>query len=539
MQLSDIDYRDIQALVRFGHGHLPQARFYLLQVADAAKAREWIAANAERVTHALGGEKPECALHVAFTCQGLVALGVPQEAIEDFSLEFKSGMVEPNRSRRLGDVEANTPENWAWGVPGKSYPHALVMLYAKDEESLAEWETRVTAAPWSEAFCHLYDLTTEHKDELEPFGFVDGVSQPALDWERAKPARLRNTTEYTNLSALGEFLLGYPNEYGRYTDRPLLDADDKRARVLPLAEDVPGKRDFGRNGTYLIVRDLGQDVAGFDEFIKAKSPPPKRERDLRTAMSGRVPADIALIPDFPPQPTKDEKAKSEPSSRVWERGRPPWNAPHAVYDPEAIIPPGAPGTPLSENDIEGIGPKLKDIWLDRFTFQQDPDGVTCPSGAHIRRANPRNADFPEGTRGPIGRLMRLLGFDRRHTHDDLLSSTRFHRVLRRGRDYVETSDGNVRKGLRFICLNANISRQFEFVQVSWLANAKFNALDEDDPLLGVRAKSREGAPVDRFTRRDDNGIPCRLHGLPQFVTVHGGAYFFLPGIAALRYIAGE
>ena len=37
----------------------------------------------------------------------------------------------------------------------------------------------------------------------------------------------------------------------------------------------------------------------------------------------------------------------------------------------------------------------------------------------------------------------------------------------------------------------------------------------------------------------DDGLPCRLHGLPRFVTVHGGAYFFLPGLAALRYIASD
>ena len=31
----------------------------------------------------------------------------------------------------------------------------------------------------------------------------------------------------------------------------------------------------------------------------------------------------------------------------------------------------------------------------------------------------------------------------------------------------------------------------------------------------------------------------RVERLPQFVTVHGGAYFFLPGRRALRYIASE
>jgi hypothetical protein len=30
----------------------------------------------------------------------------------------------------------------------------------------------------------------------------------------------------------------------------------------------------------------------------------------------------------------------------------------------------------------------------------------------------------------------------------------------------------------------------------------------------------------------------RLTQLPQFVKVRGGGYFFLPGIGALRYLAG-
>jgi hypothetical protein len=33
-------------------------------------------------------------------------------------------------------------------------------------------------------------------------------------------------------------------------------------------------------------------------------------------------------------------------------------------------------------------------------------------------------------------------------------------------------------------------------------------------------------------------IAAASQGLPQFVTVRGGAYFFLPGIRAIRYIAG-
>jgi len=36
-----------------------------------------------------------------------------------------------------------------------------------------------------------------------------------------------------------------------------------------------------------------------------------------------------------------------------------------------------------------------------------------------------------------------------------------------------------------------------------------------------------------------SGVTERLDGLPPFVTVKGGAYFFLPGIRALRFIASR
>jgi len=34
------------------------------------------------------------------------------------------------------------------------------------------------------------------------------------------------------------------------------------------------------------------------------------------------------------------------------------------------------------------------------------------------------------------------------------------------------------RGLHFICLNAKISRQFEFLQNAWMANSKFSGLPE-------------------------------------------------------------
>ena len=516
MQLSDTDFADIQGLARFGHGHLPQARFLLLRIKDPAAARSWLAARTRtnqddadgaRVTTAVKGRLPGAALQVAFTHQGLQALDVPPPALTGFSDEFKSGMAgNESRSRRLGDIGKNEPGRWHWGVAG-TLPHVLVMLYA-GEKQLEDWEAKVKGDLWSAAFSEMKTLDTNEigdgENDIEPFGFRDGISQPMLDWERRKPARLLETREYTNVAALGEFLLGYPNEYGRYTCRPLLDSGSPYAQVLPLAEDLPGKRDLGRNGSYLVMRDLEQNVRGFWQFVdQAANGVARERRQLAHAMVGRMMS-------------------------------------------------GDPLVPLSGKAIDGVGPDMNDIWLNQFTFHVDPGGTACPYGAHIRRANPRNADLPEGTRGPISRMIRRLGFCRRGPHDDLVASTRFHRILRRGREYgpwlkpddalkpyeaSQDAEPDAERGLRFICLNANISRQFEFVQTAWLANAKFEGTDEGDPVAGNREPHWAAGSTDTFAMPQESGLPRRIGAMSQFVTVRGGGYFFMPGISALRYLA--
>src|SRR5437868_3908899 len=120
MQFSDVDYRDIQGLVRYGYGHLPEASFHLLEIADAAQARAWLRGVFPKITTAVAGEKPRCALHVAFSAAGLSKLGVP---LEGFSAEFRIGMVEQSRSRRLGDVKDNDPDCWYWGTERTRRPH--------------------------------------------------------------------------------------------------------------------------------------------------------------------------------------------------------------------------------------------------------------------------------------------------------------------------------------------------------------------------------------------------------------------------------
>ena len=131
-------------------------------------------------------------------------------------------MSEENRARRLGDVGRNAPSQWEWGY-ATSVPHLMVMFFA--EAGGLEALVQSTKGEHMEATHSTSSVGSgpADLDGVEPFGFADGISQPQIDWERQRNVT-RPQLDYTNVVALGEFLLGYRNEYDKYTDRPLIDA---------------------------------------------------------------------------------------------------------------------------------------------------------------------------------------------------------------------------------------------------------------------------------------------------------------------------
>lgn len=488
-----VDYGDVQGLVRYAYAHMTEARFLLVRVADPAAARAWLRA-APVTTAARSAPRPATALQVAFTREGLDALGVPAGVLQGFSAEFLSGMAgEESRSRRLGDVGVSSPAEWQWGGPG-AVPHAVVLLYG-ELGRLEPWTWSVTRDPWNAAFRVLPSPPPIPLERMEPFGFVDGISQPVVDWDQRRLVDGRDQIEYGNVLSLGEVLLGYPNEYAKVTDRPLVDGGDTRGAGLPAAAGARGRADLGLNGSYLVVRQLRQDVDGFWQFLRRQANgDPQAGQALAEAMVGR-------------------SLTGEP---LLAAGGPP---------------------------IAGVDARLPDeVRYNQFTFEADANGTRCPIGAHIRRANPRNADVPGRPAGLLGRLIRTLGFGRKSFREDAVASARFHRLLRRGRAYGPWPPGTAgagdgERGLYFIALNGNIARQFEFVQSAWLMGTKFDGLgEESDPLIGAR-DPLPGCPVTSiFSLPQAGGLRRRVTGLPRFVTVRGGAYFFLPGLRALRYL---
>ncbi len=492
---SNFEFDDLQALLRFGHGRLRDSCFLLLNIVDADAAGKWLdtaPVSSAKTTNTA----PDKALQIAFSVDGLRALGVRESIIAGFSDEFIVGMTgDESRSRRLGDIGDNAPQEWCWGGDAKHSPHILLLLYAVTD-GIDAWRSHIENAQFLQAFEVFRDLPTLDIGAIEPFGFLDGISQPKIDWAQQQSTDLHERDRYSNWLAAGEVVLGYANEYGEYTSRPLIEPqEDELAAELPNAEELPSHKDFGRNGSYVVIRQLQQDVPGLWKFLDKTSDSAQQRDQLAASMVGRQ---------------RD----------------------------------GSPLIPPSNAEIPGISLQNPG---NQFTYDSDPDGHLCPLGAHVRRANPRTGDYPPGVTGFFSRIVRLLGFGLSRPSEDLVASTRFHRLLRRGRSYgellsvdeaIETPASEGEHGLQFICLVANISRQFEFVQNAWAMSSKFNGVhEESDPLLGNREPLASGIGTHKFNRPDPSGPMQTTSELPQFVNVRGGGYFFMPGLRALKYIA--
>ena len=165
--------------------------------------------------------------------------------------------------------------------------------------------------------------------------------------------------------------------------------------------------------------------------------------------------------------------------------------------------------PLQDNPELGADSKRNNDFL----FEKDDAaGFKTPGGSHIRRTNPRDAT--------------------------IAGVARIHRMIRRGTAYGSllpegvVDDDGADRGLMFAFVGAHLGRQFEFVQSQWINDGVFFGANTDkDPIVGAMR------PGESFTvpRRP---VRKRLQGLPRFVVTRGGEYCFMPGIRALRWLAG-
>lgn len=190
------------------------------------------------------------------------------------------------------------------------------------------------------------------------------------------------------------------------------------------------------------------------------------------------------------------------------------------------------GMPVSESHPVPQPPYESGVAAGRLSFRDDLAGDDCPLGAHIRRANPRDG----------------LSDDTKES----LQISALHRMIRRGRTFgppapadwyppalaadlplpAESQEEGDR-GLMFVCLCSDLSRQFEFVQQTWLNDPRHvPPYSEIDPIAAAGPDHLgQSFTVPRLPLRR------RVNQTPRFVTVQGGGYFLLPARDALHRIA--
>ncbi len=109
------------------------------------------------------------------------------------------------------------------------------------------------------------------------------------------------------------------------------------------------------------------------------------------------------------------------------------------------------------------------------------------------------------------------------------------RMIRRGATYgpplpEDAPEDGKERGIAAFVICASLVRQFEFAQNVWANDKAFHELvNERDPIIG----NQDGTLEFKIPKRP---IRKTITGLPAFTTVRGGAYFFLPGLKALRYL---
>ena len=263
-----------------------------------------------------------------------------------------------------------------------------------------------------------------------------------------------------------------------YPGDGVLEADGSWRRLKPgefllgyedeagtTGTESPEPLELRLNGTYMVFRKLYQDVAAFRRYMGTAA----------KALYGSDNAD------------RQELVAAKMMGR-WRSGCP------------------VDLSPDKDDPAIGADPHRRN----NFTYAGDDQGLRCPIGAHLRRTNPRATPLKRAT------------------------AVRRHRLIRRGVEYGPhlaagaLEDDGIDRGLINLFIQADIERQFEFVQKEWMNGGEFLGLDagEQDPINGVGGEdSQMSMPGAKRPF---------LFGLPTFVLVKGGEYLFVPGLKALE-----
>ncbi len=269
-------------------------RYEFLSFREPAQGRAWLNAVREKVpsakTAASTMNQEKRWVCVAFTWNGLRALGVDEASLATFPEEFRQGIVA--RSQVVGDTGKNHPGNWVGGLASPQL-HAIAILFARDaterDRSVREHQAFLARAPGVEVLSSLeIEAIPPFNYVREHFGYRDRLTTPEIEGTGIVP-----TPGSGPPIKAGEFILGYPDEEGA-------------PPVLPQPETL------SRNGSFMAYRRLQQHVGAFRDFLREQGGPTAADQELLAAkLMGRWRSGAPLVL----APEKDNPALADDPQR--------------------------------------------------------------------------------------------------------------------------------------------------------------------------------------------------------------------------------
>lgn len=332
------------------------------------------------------------------------------------------------------------------------------------------------------------------ENDVEHFGFKDGISQPALRgyvdqeetfFEERKIIKGNENTdspEYASPGDVliwpGQFVFGYPKQSPSHFRIPVAPSNN---------EDT----EFLRNGSFLVFRRLEQDVSTFlnhtkelhFDLISTKGYENMSYDDFIASLVGRYKSGKPII----------------------------INGRETGFD--------------FFNNFNYKSDTLKLVLKDGRSLspvEADPQGFKCPMFAHIRKVYPRDKSTDQGAE----------------------TNTQTFRILRRGipfgppYDFVnnENPTNNLLRGLHFLSYQTSIQNQFELLASKWM-----NEDGRPETKMGfdliAGQNNEDGAENKRWCLfKNETGLSKKIEAGKNFVIPTGGGYFFCPSINAIQYI---
>jgi Dyp-type peroxidase family len=270
-----LETSDVQATVLRPRPSPYCGEYVILRIGNAEQGREMLRRILPHVAPADEWWVPSLPgwLGIAFTFEGLKALGVPQASLDSFQIEFRQGMAA--RAAILHDFGANAPANWEYPF-GTPDAHVALAIYAKSNQDLQKVLDLARKSHTDlQQISIVYRLQFgELPEGRNPFGFKDGLHNPHVEGSGSAGAN-----KAASIKA-GEFVMGYPDERGETANIP-----------IPV--------ELRRNGTFVAIRKFHMDVAAFRRYLRDQGSSLEEEELIAAKMVGRrrSGAPLVLAPD--------------------------------------------------------------------------------------------------------------------------------------------------------------------------------------------------------------------------------------------------